>query len=218
MQGLRVGFDEADGCVSIENRVESLLLLVPVAQIGIAFLPEYMSLGRPCEPTPGPEIAPGKNPARTGIVEYPIEYRPIIKVAAGSRRIRGEQKTVPGHSKFFHDHRLTQCPSDGAMVVNVLHRVCKSRGERTGNVFFVDPAPIVGPTMNVDVIDVGIAMHPAPKLDIVFRTLAPLRTRTDQVVGDRASGSRRLPPASSRQRRLCYRRQRPGVRCPPART
>ena len=176
-----VADDAERGAVTVEDRVEPLLLLGGVVGVGIAYLPQLMA--RTGLSTPSPEVATGEEPALARIAGNKLEDISIIGIAALRRRTRAEAHAIAGIAKLLHDERLAQVLADGEMTIDIVLSV----GAGTWQVFDervgLGPAPIVRPQMHIAVVDILVGADALIASIVTLAAPCALTADGDEVVG-----------------------------------
>ena len=195
-----VADDAERGAVTVEDRVEPLLLLGGVVGVGIAYLPQLMA--RTGLSTPSPEVATGEEPALARIAGNKLEDISIIGIAALRRRTRAEAHAIAGIAKLLHDERLAQVLADGEMTIDIVLSV----GAGTWQVFDervgLGPAPIVRPQMHIAVVDILVGADALIASIVTLAAPCALTADGDEVVLVDAANERRglaEPPLKGRE-------------------
>jgi hypothetical protein len=173
--------DNLNSCgIGGEDRIEALSFLSRVASIGVTRQPLLMSgIGFA---TPTPKVTTSKITAFEGILSYQTKDKLVKGVAdMGSGFLRiGE--TIARKSELLHDNGFTKTMSELEMFIDISLGIAATLRKVFAKRALMSPVPVVGPEVNVHVIDVCIGADLFIEIHVAFAPELAFRTNGNEVV------------------------------------
>jgi hypothetical protein len=172
------------GCGLLENGkcgfvgsiygIQALLFLSRISAVVIARLPVDVGLRLLGQTAPSPEIESGKEAAFLSFLNDSRADMFVISVSGCRRSALCELETVARKAELLQNHRLAISASHihmhvdvGVSVVHRLLKICLKG-------VFTNPAPVIRPDMDIDIVYIRARMNLLEKLHVLLTAMVPL--------------------------------------------
>ena len=106
----------------------------------------------------------------------------VVRVAQGGWSIQRVQMIVARETELFHYGRFFQPAGYFEMQIDIISGAINRILERSFHIVSVHPAPVFGPHMESEIIDVRIAVYFFEKRDIFFATVFSFGAQTNHMI------------------------------------
>ena len=141
--------------------------------------------------SPPPEVAASKVAALGSVVAHEREYVLIESVAPLGGRAQLELKAVAWIAELLHHEGLLDLGAYLQVAVYIVLRVSLGARQVLDERVLLGPAPVVGPQVDVGVVDVLVGRDALPAVEVVLAAPGALAADADQVVGVERADERR---------------------------